>query len=40
VAYLTENCCGVAVCAPVCNPASAFVQVEEPDAASSAGGRS
>jgi DNA-binding transcriptional ArsR family regulator len=23
VGYLTENCCGQAVCAPVCNPAAA-----------------
>ena len=24
MAYLSENCCGVASCAPVCNPAAAF----------------
>jgi DNA-binding transcriptional ArsR family regulator len=30
VAYLTENCCAnVAICAPVCNPASAFIPIDD-----------
>jgi DNA-binding transcriptional ArsR family regulator len=28
MAYLTENCCGVGVCAPVCNPADTFTKGE------------
>ena len=35
MAYLSENCCGVASCAPVCNPAAAFGQDQKGDAASS-----
>lgn len=34
LAYLTENCCGVAtVCAPVCNPASGCASPAEKDTA-------
>ena len=31
-AYLTENCCGVGVCAPVCNPADTFTKGESDEA--------
>src|SRR5471032_726378 len=34
MAYLSENCCGVVSCAPVCNPATAFVPVKLDNAAS------
>lgn len=30
--YLTENCCGRGVCAPVCNPADAFATGESDEA--------
>jgi ArsR family transcriptional regulator, arsenate/arsenite/antimonite-responsive transcriptional repressor len=36
MAYLSENCCGVAGCTPVCNPAAAFAQGEKGNATSSA----
>ena len=32
MAYLTENCCGVGVCAPVCNPADTFTKGESDEA--------
>src|ERR1700746_3874264 len=32
MAYLTENCCGVGVCAPVCNPAETFRKGESDEA--------
>ena len=32
MAYLTENCCGVGVCAPVCNPADTFRKGESDEA--------
>ena len=32
LAYLTENCCGRGVCAPVCNPAEAFKQGDNDEA--------
>ena len=32
MAYLTENCCGVGVCAPVCNPADTFRKGESNEA--------
>jgi ArsR family transcriptional regulator, arsenate/arsenite/antimonite-responsive transcriptional repressor len=28
LAYLTENCCGQGVCAPICNPADTFATGE------------
>jgi ArsR family transcriptional regulator len=34
MAYLSENCCGVASCAPVCNPATAFATGKLSNAAS------
>jgi ArsR family transcriptional regulator, arsenate/arsenite/antimonite-responsive transcriptional repressor len=34
MAYLSENCCGVASCAPVCDPAAAFVSGKLGNAAS------
>jgi ArsR family transcriptional regulator len=34
MAYLSENCCGVASCAPVCNPATAFATGKLGNAAS------
>jgi ArsR family transcriptional regulator len=35
MAYLSENCCGVVSCTPVCNPAAAFAQGAKDNAASS-----
>jgi ArsR family transcriptional regulator len=32
MAYLTENCCAGAVCAPVCNPADTFARGENDEA--------
>jgi len=32
LAYLTENCCGRGVCAPVCNPADTFKTGESDEA--------
>src|SRR5580658_5488493 len=32
LAYLTENCCGRVVCAPVCNPADTFKTGESDEA--------
>jgi ArsR family transcriptional regulator len=32
MAYLTENCCGVGVCPPVCNPADTFTKGESDEA--------
>jgi ArsR family transcriptional regulator, arsenate/arsenite/antimonite-responsive transcriptional repressor len=32
MAYLTENCCGAGVCAPVCNPADTFRKGESDEA--------
>jgi DNA-binding transcriptional ArsR family regulator len=29
MAYLTENCCGRGICAPVCNPADTFAKGED-----------
>ena len=34
MAYLSENCCGTVSCAPVCNPATAFVPGDLDHAAS------
>lgn len=38
MAYLTENCCGGAVCAPVCNPADSFAKGEGDEAPARARG--
>jgi ArsR family transcriptional regulator, arsenate/arsenite/antimonite-responsive transcriptional repressor len=32
LSYLTENCCGQGVCAPVCNPANTFKTGESDEA--------
>ncbi len=39
MAYLTENCCVGAVCAPVCDPADTFAQGENDEAPARARGR-
>ena len=33
MAYLSENCCGVEICVPVCDPAKALARRERSDAA-------
>ena len=38
LAYLTENCCQGAACAPVCNPATAFATGESDEAPARARG--
>ena len=32
MAYLTENCCGRGVCAPICNPVDTFTKGENDEA--------